>query len=209
MRHPLLPMPIMPAPDKATLARWREDLRFSDTLLGQHLQFTTTWGIFSPEGIDAGTHLLLEHLEIPADADCLDIGCGYGPLGMAMARLAPQGRTLMVDKDFMAVEYANRNCALNGITNAKAQLSNGLQHIDPTLKFDLIVSNLPAKASKEQHYLFLYDSLARLKPGGRFYVVTINGLREFMGRTLKEVFGNYDKLKQGKVYTVAMAEKTT
>ncbi|MFY0026526.1 methyltransferase, partial [Acinetobacter baumannii] len=50
-------------------------------------------------------------------------------------------------------------------------------------------------------------SLARLKPGGRFYVVTINGLREFMARTLKEVFGNYDKLKQGKVYTVAMAEK--
>ena len=198
----------MPAPDKTTLARWREDIRFSDTLLGQNLQFTTTWGIFSPEAIDAGTHMLLEYLEIPVDADCLDIGCGYGPLGMAMARLAPQGQTLMVDKDFMAVEYANRNCALNRISNAKAQLSNGLQHIDPTLKFDLIVSNLPAKASKEQHYLFLFDSLSRLKPGGRFYVVTINGLREFMGRTLKEVFGNYDKLKQGKVYTVAMAEKT-
>lgn len=197
----------MAAPDKATLARWRDDIRFQDTLLGQPLQFQTTWGIFSPEAIDDGTRLLLEHMEIPQDADCLDIGCGYGPIGMTLARLAPQGQTLMVDKDFMAVEYANRNCALNRIGNARAQLSNGLQHIDPALKFDLIVSNLPAKASKEQHYLFLYDSLARLKPGGRFYVVTINGLREFMARTMKEVFGNYDKLKQGKVYTVAVAEK--
>ncbi len=197
----------MAAPDSATLARWRDDIRFQDTLLGQSLQFQTTWGIFSPEAIDDGTRLLLEHMEIPADADCLDIGCGYGPIGMTLARLAPQGQTLMVDKDFMAVEYANRNCALNRIGNARAMLSNGLQHIDPALRFDLIVSNLPAKASKEQHYLFLYDSLARLKPGGRFYVVTINGLREFMARTMKEVFGNYDKLKQGKVYTVAVAEK--
>lgn len=197
----------MAAPDSATLARWRQDITFSDTLLGQSLKFHTTWGIFSPEAIDEGTKLLLEHMEIPADADCLDIGCGYGPIGMTLARLAPQGRTVMVDKDFMAVAYANRNCALNGITNATAQLSNGLQHLDPALRFDLIVSNLPAKASKEQHYLFLDDSLARLKPGGRFYVVTINGLREFMARTLKETFGNYDKLKQGKTYTVAMAEK--
>jgi len=197
----------MPAPDQATLARWREDISFQANLLGQDLKFRTTWGIFSPEAIDEGTKLLLEHMEIPADADCLDIGCGYGPIGMTLARLAPQGQTLMVDKDFMAVEYANRNCALNGIVNARAQLSNGLQHIDPALKFDLIVSNLPAKASKEQHYLFLFDSLARLKPGGRFYVVTINGLREFMARTMKEVFGDYDKLKQGKVYTVAVAGK--
>ncbi|PQA39703.1 class I SAM-dependent methyltransferase [Amnimonas aquatica] len=197
----------MPAPDAATLARWREDIRFEDTLRGQSLKFSTTWGIFSPEAIDDGSRLLLDLLEVAPDADCLDIGCGYGPLGMTLARLAPQGQTLMVDKDFMAVEYANRNCALNGIGNARAMLSNGLQHIDPALKFDLILSNLPAKASKEQHYLFLFDSLARLKPGGRFYVVTINGLREFMARTLKEVFGNYDKLKQGKVYTVAMAEK--
>ena len=54
---------------------------------------------------------------------------------------------------------------------------------------------------------YLYDALAHLKPGGKFYVVTINGLREFIARTFKEVFGNYDKLKQGKVYTVAVAEK--
>lgn len=197
----------MPAPDKALLAQWRQDISFTATLRDHTLRYTTTWGIFSPERIDAGTELLLDLMDVPETADCLDIGCGYGPIGMTLAKLAPKGHTLMVDKDFMAVDYANKNCALNGITNATAMLSNGLQHVPADKKFDIIVSNLPAKASKEQHYLFLYDSLARLKPGGRFYVVTINGLREFMARTMKEVFGDYDKLKQGKVYTVAVSEK--
>lgn len=197
----------MPAPDAATLKRWRQDIQFSETLREQTLKYTTTWGIFSPEAIDEGTRLLLDYMEVPANAHSLDIGCGYGPIGMTLAKLAPQGSALMVDKDFMAVEYANRNCTLNGISNARAMLSNGLQHIPADSRFDIVVSNLPAKASKEQHYLFLFDSYAHLNVGGRFYVVTINGLREFMARTMKEVFGNYSKLKQGKTYTVAMAER--
>ena len=69
------------------------------------------------------------------------------------------------------------------------------------------MSNLPAKASKEQHYLYLLDAYNAMTPGARFYVVTINGLREFMQRTFKEVFGNCDKLKQGKTYTITMAQK--
>ncbi|MFX5839973.1 methyltransferase, partial [Acinetobacter baumannii] len=62
----------MPAPDTTTLARWREDIRFEDTLRGQSLKFSTTWGIFSPEAIDDGSRLLLDHLEVAPDADCLD-----------------------------------------------------------------------------------------------------------------------------------------
>lgn len=192
-------------PDAATLARWRADNRFSDTLRGQSFQFRSTWGIFSPEGIDEGSRLLLDLIDVAPDADCLDLGCGYGPLGMTLARLAPQGRTLLIDKDFVAVDYAQKNIADNAIGNAEARLSNGFSHIEPGRRFDLIVSNLPAKVSKEQHYLWLADIHAHLNPGGSFYVVTINGLREFIARTFKEVFGNYDKLKQGKTYTVARA----
>ncbi len=136
----------------------------------------------------------------------MDLGCGYGPIGMAMARLAPQGKTLMVDRDFIAVEYANANIARNGITNAEAILSNGFSHIGGR-QFDIIASNIPAKVGNEMLYLFLYDALAHLKPGGRLYVVTITGLRQFIKRAFNEVFGNYKKHKQGKQYTVAMAIK--
>jgi 16S rRNA G1207 methylase RsmC len=66
---------------------------------------------------------------------------------------------------------------------------------------------VPAKVGKELLTLLLYDARDRLRPGGRLYVVTINGLRQFMRRNLEQVFGNYDKLKQGAHYTVAVAER--
>lgn len=195
-------------PDAATLERWRADIAFSDKVRGIELKFQTTWGLFSPEAVDEGSRLLLDLVDVKPDDACLDLGCGYGVLGLTLAKLAAQGNVLMVDKDFVAIDYAQRNIALNQLSNAQARLSNGFSTIPKEARFDLIVCNLPAKASKEQHYLFLFDAFDRLNTGGRFVVVTINGLREFMARTLKEVFGNYDKLKQGKTYTVALATKS-
>lgn len=182
----------------------RQDITFSDTLLGHPLQFHTTWGLFSPKGVDEGSRLLLDHLEIHPDDDTLDLGCGYGPLGLSIAKTATQGTSLLVDKDFVAVDYSQKNARLNGIQNAEIILSNGFDQIGER-RFDLIVSNLPAKTGKELYYLYFYDALQRLNPGGRIYVVTISGLRKFIARAFDEVFGNYEKLKQGKTYTVAMA----
>ena len=189
------------------LATLRRDLEFSAQLAGHTLNFCSTWGLFSPRDIDDGTRLLLDHLEIAPTDDCLDLGCGYGPIGLTLATLAPQGRTLLVDKDFVAVEYANRNAQRNRLTNAEAQLSNGFDQIDPERRFDLIASNVPAKVGKELLALLLHDAHARLRPGGRLYLVTINGLRQYMKRNLTDVFGNYDKLKQGAHYTVALAKR--
>ena len=179
----------------------------ADLLIQQGtLQFKTTWGLFSPREIDKGSQMLLDYLDIQADDDCLDLGCGYGVLGLNMAKLAPGGHTLMVDKDFVAVEYAEKNCQLNNIKNASCLLSNGFNQI-PKQQFDLIVSNIPAKVGKEMLYIYMFDALEYLKPGGAFYIVTITGLRQFFKRGFSEVFGNYDKVKQGKTYTVARAFK--
>lgn len=170
------------------------------------LEFFTTWGLFSPRTIDDGSRLLLDHLELEPADDCLDLGCGYGVLGLCMARSAPQGHTLMVDKDFVAVDYAERNCRHNKIGNASCLLSNGFKQI-PAQQFDVIVSNIPAKVGKEMLYIYLFDALDYLKPGGAFYIVTITGLRQFFKRGFSEVFGNYEKIKQGKSYTVARGIK--
>jgi 16S rRNA G1207 methylase RsmC len=198
-------MPKNPRPP-LDLERLRQDIVFSDTLLGHRLNFHTTWGLFSPRAIDEGTRLLLEHLEVRPDDRAIDLGCGYGPLGLAIARSAPEGSCLMVDKDFVAVEYANGNARRNRIMNAQAMLSDGLRHV-PEQTFTLAVSNLPAKTSKEHYYLFFHDIHERLDPGGRFYVVVISGLRQFIARAFEEVFGNHRKIKQGKQYTVALAER--
>jgi 16S rRNA (guanine1207-N2)-methyltransferase len=191
------------------LDRLRGDIDFSVELRGHRLHLNSTWGLFSPREIDEGTRLLLDYVEIAPDHDCLDLGCGYGPIGLTLAAMAPKGRTLMVDKDFVAVDYANRNAERNKLGNASAQLSNGFAQVDPGLRFDLIASNIPAKVGKELLAILLHDAHARLKPGGSLYVVTINGLRQYMKRNLAEVFGYYDKLKQGPHYTVALAIRQT
>jgi 16S rRNA (guanine1207-N2)-methyltransferase len=172
----------------------------------QGLQFRTTWGLFSPRAVDDGSRLLLDHLDLAPTDHCLDLGCGYGVLGLCMARMAPQGHTLMVDKDFVAVEYAEKNRLLNRIENASSMLSNGFDQI-PLQQFDAIVSNIPAKVGKEMLYIYLFDALRYLKPEGSFYIVTITGLRQFFKRGFSEVFGHYEKIKQGKTYTVARGIK--
>jgi len=184
----------------------RRDLRISSNINNHSLTFYTTWGLFSPRAIDDGSQLMLDYLDIDNDDDCLDLGCGYGVLGLCMARSAPAGHTLLIDKDFIAVEYSEKNRLLNKIHNASCLLSNGFDHI-PEQQFDLIVSNIPAKVGKEMLYIYLFDALRYLKPGGSFYIVTITGLRQFFKRGFQEVFGHYEKIKQGKTYTVARGIK--
>lgn len=193
--------------DKKQLDEYRQDIKFSATLCDQTLHFQSTWGIFSPREIDAGTQLLMKYIKINPDDDCFDLGCGYGPIGLSMAKLAPQGETLLVDKDFMAVEYSNKNAKLNNLINATAMLSNGFQHIDVSARFNVIASNVPAKVGKEMMSLMLHDAYQHLKQDGKLYLVTVNGLRQYMKRNLKEIFGNYKKVKQGKSYTIHLSEK--
>ncbi|MDZ7751773.1 MAG: methyltransferase [Gammaproteobacteria bacterium] len=188
------------------VAHLRADIVFEARLKGRPLTFRSTWGLFSPREVDEGSRLLLDHLEVEDHHDCLDVGCGYGPLGITLAALAPRGRTLLVDKDFVAVDYARRNIHGNGLANAEAVLSNGFGAVGDRC-FDVVVSNLPAKVGKELLSILLHDARRHLRPGGRLCVVTVSGLRRFIERNLKDVFGNYDKRKQGAHYTVALATK--
>ncbi|RKU20333.1 methyltransferase [Candidatus Poribacteria bacterium] len=180
------------------------EIAFRAELRGVSLAFSTTWGLFSPKGIDTGTHLLLEHLDIQEGDICLDLGCGYGAIGITLAKCVQTSTVYMADKDFVAVDYARKNVEQNQLKNCHVLLSNGFSDL-PDLQFDLIVSNLPANVGKELLQIFLADAKHYLKPNGRLYVVTISGLREFIKRNFRAVFGNYRKVKQRRTHTVAMA----
>ncbi|WFE69745.1 methyltransferase [Thiomicrospira sp. R3] len=191
----------------APIEELKKDLSFETQLMGKTLKFNTTWGIFSPREIDSGTDLLLRHLTIKPNEVALDIGCGYGPIGLAIAANAPDGEIHMVDKDFVAVDYANKNAQLNQLNHAKAYLSNGLSNVPKNIEFTTVISNIPAKVGKEMLSIMLHDIHAQLAPGGQLVVVTINGLRDYMKRNFNEVFGNYEKVKQGKDYTISRCIK--
>ncbi len=95
------------------------------------------------------------------------------------------------------------NCVPLSIT----PLSNAFSAV-PDIKFDNIVSNLPANVGKEMLWIILHDAKAHLKDEGKLYIVTIAGLRRFIRRNFEEVFGNYQKIKQGKTYTVGLGVNT-
>lgn len=185
----------------------RKDIVFRQYLRGMDFVFHSTWGLFSPRDVDAGSRLLIEYMQVDETDVCLDLGCGYGPIGLTMAKLAPQGKVFMVDRDFVAVEYARKNAELNGLTNCEVFLSNAFSHIADDTKFDVIASNLPAHVGRDMLYIILSDAKRHLKKEGRLYVVTIAGIRAFIKRNFIQVFGNYKKVKQGRAYTVAVAMK--
>jgi 16S rRNA (guanine1207-N2)-methyltransferase len=73
----------------------------------------------------------------------------------------------MVDKDFVAVDFAQRNAARNRLKNATSLLSNGFEQVPSEALFDVIASNVPAKVGKEMLSILLHDAYARLRPSGR------------------------------------------
>ena len=180
------------------------EIEFQAVLRGVPLGFSATWGLFSPKTIDTGTDLLIEHLDIQEGGTCLDLGCGYGAIGVSIAKSTSTVTVYMVDKDFVAVDYARKNVERNQLSNCHVLLSNGFSHL-PDIRFDLIASNLPANVGKELLQIFLADAKRHLKPNGRLYVVTISGLRAFIKRNFLSMFGNYQKIKQRHTHTVAMA----
>jgi len=194
-------------PRQLDVAEIKKDIVFQQYLRGTEFTFHSTWGLFSPRDIDAGSRLLIEYMTVNEADICLDLGCGYGPIGLTMAKMAPQGKVYMIDRDFVAVEYARKNAEINGLTNCEAFLSNAFSHVPDDVKFDVIASNVPAHVGKELLYVMLSDAKRHLKKQGKLYVVTIAGIRAFIKRNFVEVFGNYKKVKQGKSYTVAMAVK--
>ena len=182
----------------------KENLIINSNLLGFDLELQTKWGVFSPKAIDDGTLLLLKYLEINESDKCLDLGCGYGPIGLSVAKIAKS--VDMVDKDFVAVELSQINAKNNNLNNVNIYLSDGFSDTKDT-DFNQIISNVPAKVGREQLSIILYDAFDKMAVGGKITFVTINGLRDFIKTNFKSVFGNYKKLKQGAKYTISQAIK--
>ncbi len=150
---------------------------------GETLQFEVAHTLFASHSVNAGSRLLLRSLELERPpARILDLGCGYGVLGIALARRFPDAQVTMADSNLLAVRYANRNALLNGAMNAEAVGSVGLEGV-PAGKFDLIVSNVPAKIGDEAIAReFVRGPRERLAAGGEYWFVAVSGLNHLFKR---------------------------
>lgn len=180
---------------------------FTATLRGMAFKFITDSAVFSRERVDFGSALLIEAMQIEESDTVLDLGCGYGPIGMTAAKLAPQGRVYMVDVNERAAALARRNLAENGVTNAEVRTGDGL---DPVrgLTFDKVLTNPPIRAGKQTIYRMIEDAHAALKPGGSIYVViqTKQGAPS-MKKKLAELFGDVEDVERQAGYHVFRAVK--
>src|SRR2546430_12058929 len=108
---------------------------------GFDLHLETQAGIFAHRGLDAGTRLLIETMRVSPTARVLDLGCGYGAIGIVAAKLAGRGSAVLVDSDIRATRLAERNLGLNGVTNAEVILGDGVRDLPRRSRFDVVASN--------------------------------------------------------------------
>jgi 16S rRNA (guanine1207-N2)-methyltransferase len=129
------------------------------------LELRTDRGVFSASGVDPGTQVLLEDAPPPpAEGALLDLGCGYGPIAMTLARRSPAATIYAVDINERAVALTEENAAFLGLDNV-------LTVVPADITFDAIWSNPPVRVGKEALHELLLTWLPRLAPGGRAYLV--------------------------------------
>lgn len=178
------------------------------TLRGKPYRFVTEAGVFSKREIDFGSRVLIEAMDIPKDADVLDVGCGYGPIGLVAATLASEGTVTMLDVNERAVEIAKENAERNGIRNVRILQSDRYEALDPGATFDAILTNPPIRAGKSIVHSIFDGAFERLKPGGSLWVVIQKkqGAPSAFAK-LEERFGDVREATKEKGYRIFQAIK--
>lgn len=146
-----------------------------------HLRLTTDRGVFSPDRVDLGTRVLLESVPAPPpQGRLLDLGCGYGPIALVLARRAPRVRVVGVDTNSRAVRLARENAVDNQVYNVdfyrvdekgRVVAEPGEATVDLSGPFDALWSNPPVRIGKAALHSLLRTWLARLSPGGAAHLV--------------------------------------
>jgi 16S rRNA (guanine1207-N2)-methyltransferase len=154
------------------------------------LKFRTSQELFSSYDIDSGTRFLLRSI---ADAKyrpqrVLDLGCGYGPIGLILKSLFRDSKMHMVDRDALAVEYARQNVELNGLNDVEIYGSLGYDDVKRN-DFDLIAANIPGKAGEAVIAYLLQEARYYLAPGGAIAIVAVATLEATVVKILEDTPG--------------------
>lgn len=160
------------------------------SLPGVKLTFSVSQTLFSSHQVDVGTVHLLKSLvgnlqagPLSNTEKILDLGCGYGPIGVTLGHLRPTSQIHMVDRDALALAFARHNAVINGVADVTTYGSLGYDDV-ATCDFDLIVSNIPGKAGAKVIQALLLDAYAYLADEGTVAVVVVSPLEDQVLATL-------------------------
>lgn len=176
---------------------------FNFTLRDHNFDFMSDSGVFSRQTVDYGSRVLIEAIDfqdIPA-GNILDVGCGYGPIGLSLAKEQDKRQVTMVDVNLRALGLAKKNADNNQIKNVEIFESDTYKDVKG--KFALIVSNPPVRAGKNVVNSILADSKDYLEPNGELWIV----LQKKQGapsakKLMDQTFGNVDVVVRDKGYYI-------
>ena len=173
-------------------------------LLGQQLTFLTDAGVFSKKMIDYGSRVLLSVLDFEAGERVLDVGCGYGPLGLTLAKAQGVAAT-MLDINQRALDLAQKNAERNQVS-AHIFQSNVYEKVNGI--FDHIISNPPIRAGKQVVHEVISGSYEHLTEGGDLTLVIQKKQGASSAKSKMEaIVGNCEIVKKDKGYYILRSEK--
>jgi 16S rRNA (guanine1207-N2)-methyltransferase len=184
-----------------------QEKSYKINLFGLDFIFFTDSGVFSKDYLDFGSKLLIKNIELNNQTKTvIDMGCGYGPIGLYVAKKYPSIHVSMFDINERAVALTQKNILENKVNNAVAHVSNLFDGIN--VFADVIFTNPPIRAGKEVVFKLYLESYQHLNSGGSFYVV-INkkqGAPSSLEK-IKEIFGNCEMIDRDKGYWILFAQK--
>ena len=173
-------------------------------LLGENMTFLTDSGVFSKKMVDFGSQLLLKYLEVNQGETVLDVGCGYGPLGLSLAKAFGVQAT-MVDINNRALDLARQNAERNKVAATIFQ-SNIYEQVEG--HFDHVISNPPIRAGKQVVHEIIEKSKDFLEIGGDLTIVIQKKQGAPSAKSkMEDVFGNCEVVKKDKGYYILRSVK--
>ena len=175
------------------------------------LELVTDAGVFSKGKIDFGSDLLvktfLKTYPPGPTKNIIDVGCGYGPIGLMIAKVSPHHEVTMVDVNQRALNLSRKNKKRNRIDNVEVKESDGLSQVEDNT-YDFVLTNPPIRAGKEVVHRILEDAYVKLKLDGELFVV----IQKKQGmpsakKKMQETFDNVEVLEKSKGYYILRSVK--
>jgi 16S rRNA (guanine1207-N2)-methyltransferase len=163
-----------------------EQLLFTANIKGINLSFKTDKSLFSPDHPDKGTLNMIDNIKLSSDEKVLDLGCGYGIVGIYIAKIIGPQNVFLSDIDPAAVELAKENAAINGVPEITAIQSSGFENLNEK-DFSMILTNPPYHSDFSVAKHFIEKGFNRLRVGGRMLMVTKR--REWYEKKFTAIFG--------------------
>ncbi|WP_243292375.1 class I SAM-dependent methyltransferase [Bacillus sp. FJAT-47783] len=181
---------------------------FTYKLRGMTFTFTSDSGVFSKGEVDFGSRLLIETFLFPkVEGDILDVGCGYGPIGLSIACADPDRHVDMIDVNNRAVELARYNATVNGVQNVSVFQSNLFEQVKKD-SYAAILTNPPIRAGKRTVHAIFEESINRLAQNGELWIV----IQKKQGapsaiKKLEELCTSVEVMEKKKGYYIIRAKK--